>query len=685
MPEKAEFLAEVWARWSEARQRGQRLSPEDLCSIHPELLAEVRGQLRKLEAMAWLEESAEENDPLPVWSGVAGANLEPSPWEVAGTPDDNFRGVLLPSFQKDLLETGLVPAAELNRLLGQPGAAPPANLPELASELIRRGLLTPYQVQMVACGKGKQLFLGNYLLLAKIGAGGMGQVFKAQHRRMKRIVALKLLPEKLVHSPQAVERFRREVEAAGKLEHPNIVTAHDADEAEGRHFLAMQYVEGSDLAKVVHEHGPLALGQAVQIVRQAAAGLHYAHQRGIIHRDIKPSNLLLDAHGQVKILDLGLARILATSGEASPPGPTDLTQDGMVMGTVDYMAPEQAEDTHRADQRADVYSLGCTLYYLLTGQTMYQGATLMARMLAHRDLPIPSLRTRRPQTPAELDAVFQRMVAKKPEERLESMAAVLAALQPLTNLDAPASAPAITTMDYLFQPRSKPPLEIGSSKDVNKTWESVPAREKPVAPPVTKESVSRRKGVAIAALVALLILTPAIYFLVPLVFQRSSNPEMESKHSAGDTDPERAVAVWARTLGGKMLVAQENDGKLQGQTILPEEPLPEGKLELVVLDFTQAEKLTDADLAKIRDLPNLQYLNLSNRPITDAGLKQLANLPNLREIYLDRTKVGDPGCRSLAQFPKLVAVRLEGAAVTAQGAAGLREALPHVNVTGAPP
>ena len=289
---------------------------------------------------------------------------------------------------------------------------------------MKQNKLTAYQAQQVYAGKAKSLVLGNYVVLDKLGQGGMGMVLKAEHRRMDRTVALKVLSPSVMQSPEAVKRFQREVKAAAKLEHPNIVIAHDADEADGTHFLVMQYVDGQDLSAIVRSKGVLSVRQAVDCVLQAARGLEYAHQRGVIHRDIKPSNLLVTKDGAVRILDMGLARIEGEVGELA-----ELTSTGAVMGTVDYMAPEQALSTRQADARSDVYSLGMTLWYLLAGRPAYEGDTLMARLLAHRDAPLPSLDDVRPDAPRSLSDVFQKMVAKRAEDRYQSMAEVIIALE----------------------------------------------------------------------------------------------------------------------------------------------------------------------------------------------------------------------------------------------------------------
>ena len=267
--------------------------------------------------------------------------------------------------------------------------------------------------------------LGDYRIVSRLGSGGMGTVYLAVHERMGREVAVKLLRPEIQRNPLLLRRFDREVRAAAKLSHPNIVAALDAREHAGLHFLVTELVVGRDLDQTVRLNGPLPIVDAADCLLQAARGLSYAHAQGVIHRDIKPANLLRAKDGTVKILDMGLARL----SNADPSTDVHLTNTGVMMGTAAFMPPEQARDTRKADARSDLYSLGCTLFYLLTGKMAFAGATQIDMILSHVNQPIPSLRKINPQIPVALDRIFQRLVAKNPDDRYQSADELLPVVQ----------------------------------------------------------------------------------------------------------------------------------------------------------------------------------------------------------------------------------------------------------------
>lgn len=288
----------------------------------------------------------------------------------------------------------------------------------LAEHLIARSLITKWQAEKLLQGKHKGYFLSKYKLLSLLGKGGMSSVFLAEHTLMKRRCAIKVLPHKRVSDSSYLARFHREAQAVASLDHPNIVRAYDVDHQAERdteiHFLVMEYVEGQSLQELVARSGPCAITDAVDYVRQAAVGLSHAHQAGLVHRDIKPGNLLCDLNGVVKILDLGLARFFDNQGQEEA---LTIQHDEKVLGTADYLAPEQALDSHSVDARADIYSLGCTLYFLLTGHPPFTEGTLTQRLMAHQTKEPPPVEKERPEVPASLLVIVRKMMAKKPDER----------------------------------------------------------------------------------------------------------------------------------------------------------------------------------------------------------------------------------------------------------------------------
>ncbi|MBM3964659.1 MAG: hypothetical protein FJ308_06265 [Planctomycetes bacterium] len=351
------------------------------------------------------------------------------PKELNRLPDKASATVTSATFLESFAEANILPGSEVTQFSSNlPKSVRDAGAVEIAKEAIRQGRLTKFQAQVLLNGRGKALTLGAYLVLDQIGQGGMGQVYRARHRRMQRVVALKVISTTKVQSEAAIRRFHKETEAAAKLIHPNIVTAYDAGEDRGVNYLVMEFVDGKDLKSTLRAYGPLPVANAVDYILQAAEGLKYAHQQNVIHRDIKPANLLVNKEGIVKILDMGLARI--EEREIPDADSIDgLTGDGDILGTLDYMSPEQGVDTRKADARSDIYSLGCTLYTLLTGKPIHPGSSMVEKILAHRENPIPNVRDLRDDVPEELDRIIHKMVAKNPDDRFASAGEVIAALQ----------------------------------------------------------------------------------------------------------------------------------------------------------------------------------------------------------------------------------------------------------------
>jgi serine/threonine protein kinase len=303
----------------------------------------------------------------------------------------------------------------------------PAAPEQLADLLIREGLLTHFQARQVLQSRWQGFLLGGkYRILELLGSGGMGRVFLCEHTRLHTLMAVKVLAPEKTADDASLERFHREARAAAALTHPNLVRAFDVDEDGDFSFIVMEYVHGHSLQRLVEDRGPLAIARAVSYVRQAARGLQHFCEHGLVHRDIKPGNILLDRHGTIKVLDMGLARFFRDTRDKL----TQEHDDHSILGTADYVAPEQALDSHQATTQADIYSLGATFYFLLAGRAPFEEGSIAQKMLWHQVRQPPPLRTWREDVPTDLEAILLRMMAKDPAERFASPAEVVRDLEP---------------------------------------------------------------------------------------------------------------------------------------------------------------------------------------------------------------------------------------------------------------
>lgn len=300
---------------------------------------------------------------------------------------------------------------------------------EIANELVRECKLTDYQANVLLNATGEPLRFGSYLILDKIGQGGMGVVFKARKQQpdardqYSELVALKVLPSSVSRFQSAIKRFSREAELATKLDHANIVRAYEFGSFDERYYIAMEYVDGENVSQIVGRRDcPFALLTAFELLRDAAQGLGYAHANHVVHRDVKPSNLLVHRNGNLKILDMGLARNIENEDSSVNDElmSEELTMTGALLGTTGYMAPEQALNSKKADHRSDIYSLGCSFFFFLTGKQIYGGQTMVEKIIAHRETPIPKLLDHRDDIPSVVQKIFEKMVAKDCDDRYQN-------------------------------------------------------------------------------------------------------------------------------------------------------------------------------------------------------------------------------------------------------------------------
>ena len=544
---------------------------------------------------------------------------------------------------------------------------------ELSKKLTERGLISAFQAERLE--HGEPLVIDEYVLLQEIGAGGMGRVFKARHPPMARTVVIKIIKEQHATAPDAVNRFNREIKAIANLDHPNIVRAYHSGMYRGSQYLVMEYVEGEDLAQHARNHGALSVTKVVDYLIQAATGLAHAHQQGIVHRDVKPGNLMLDADGRIRVLDLGLAKpvgILASD----PNDATDaMTGDCDIVGTSAYMPPEQSQNTQDVDHRSDIYSLGCTLHYLLTCEPVYSGTTAIERIIAHRTEEPPCLRDSRDDVPPELEAVFHKMIAKRPDDRFQSMDDVIEALQQAIKLESEEAQEASASDESIAdRPTDRSGFRIGvvvaAGVLVTSLLLSIPFWFDPDPPapdptPTTSENSDE----------------PSENGRLPVAGD-SGEPAVEEPVVPNDrsgTAPrtEREIAV-ALIEAGATIDIQWHDpveGEKQRLGTSDLEDLPDEQIQVIRIllersNFADAElplSFGDQDLTHLKHLHGLTYLSVAFTSVTSKGIESIAQCPSLVHLYLGRTQVDDSAMAALADLPNLETLDLQGTIVTDAG------------------
>jgi serine/threonine protein kinase len=392
-----------------------------------------------------------------------------------------------------LTKSKLLPADEVAALLKrwrEESRGAEDQVDEFRKYLTARRYLTEWQAHMVQRGRADGFFIGGYKILDRVGKGQMGGVYKAAHS-LGQIVALKILPASKAKNQHVLGRFQRETRLLTQLDHPNVVRAYQVGEANGVHFICMEFLEGETLDEVITRRKRLPWTEAARLIHQALAGLQHLHEKRMVHRDVKPANMMLTPaatkpdttwDATVKILDIGLGRELFSEDTPEAQIETQLTVEGAVLGTPDYLAPEQAKDARSADIRADIYSIGCVLYHCLAGTPPFPSTNIMSQMVMHATEPPPRLASVAPDAPPGLQEVFDRLMAKSPDDRYQTPAAAAAAIAPL--LRPGGSAPAVAAMVPAFKDwlETESHLEMPVNLPAASPVPAKPVPAKPVAP-----------------------------------------------------------------------------------------------------------------------------------------------------------------------------------------------------------
>lgn len=559
---------------------------------------------------------------------------------------------------------------------------------DVARELLERRWLTEWQTHQLLAGKSR-LFLGKYKLLDVLGSGGMGAVFKAESSTTRRPVALKVLAASLNSDEVARARFEREIRASAQVNHPNIVRALDADHFDDRVFLVMEYFEGADLKALLKQHQRLPIDFACECIRQAALGLQHAHEQGLVHRDIKPSNLLVTRQPDsgellVKVLDLGLARLTADGGTS-----VDMTRVGQIMGSPDYMAPEQSMDSRSADHRSDIYGLGMTLFHLIAGELPYDGDTVMEKLLSRINVDAPPLSRYRPEVPPVLVHIVARMLHRDPLQRFQTAGEVASILG-----------------TFVSDPRALEPLIVPPQ---------APAEEPPTLPAAGDQTLQQidaildsrahtlplsyrrpRRGRSSLTPVVVSIGTALLLIGALLLAAWSPSSESSSRNStdqplSGDAatetpaasesgpppdpdSPDDVVTRWALSMNRPSVI--QFDG--QERTLRTPLEIPEGRYRLLEVDLSGMRELDSQRIRQLAGVSSLRRLDLSGADVRDAQLQQLTGLTSLESLDVSGTAITERSVEVLSGFTGLKQLALRYLPV---GRSGLQElaSLPHLS------
>lgn len=481
---------------------------------------------------------------------------------------------------------------------------------------------------------------GPYRIVRKIGEGGMGAVYEAVQEHLGKSVAIKVLSPKLVHDDDVVARFRREMKAAGQIEHPHVVRAMDAGEIDGTHYLVTEFVDGTDLSKLVQTNGPVSVRDACHIISQAAEALSAAHAQGFIHRDIKPSNLMLTAGGKVKLLDLGLTRLVSDNESLT----TELTEAGNTFGTPDYMAPEQWEDAREADPRTDLYALGCTLFFLLIGRAPYaidRYRSAYNKMKAHSDAEIPDATSLREDIPAELAAVIRKLLAKRREDRFQTAAELSLAIATIQTGVLSDTEPQIAKPGFAKTP-------------VPQAWRSR------LALSLIAISIVVVAGLALHRVFNTEKPNNASYSDVLPGITSGERPPAKSHSVAAESnlDPDRAVAEWVLQSGGQIKLLN------QGNFIEKVADLPATPITVVRVVIRNVPDFTEADARRLTTLRELMAVSFVQTTLAPGAIQALAECRPLQSLHV---VFGSAAVTTLAEsllIPQLRNLDFHGVALT---------------------